>query len=136
MGNTLEILQLRLVKASIMKVVFVLFVAMAAVEMSFALKCNYGQSKGKDDFFMVETCHPNVNKCVSIKLNHNGKTIYQAACDENEAEEKLTCNEKKPIIFSRELLGTHMMYAVAVEIIAITLPMLKPANRIEQTRIL
>ena len=78
-----------------MKVVFVLFVAMAAVEMSFALKCNYGQSKGKDDFFMVETCHPNVNKCVAIKLSHNGKTIYQAGCDENEAEDKLTCNEKK-----------------------------------------
>merc|ERR1712159_384145 len=94
MGNTLEILQLRLVKASIMKVVFVLFVAMATVEMNFALKCNFGESQGKDNFFVSFPCKASAQECVGLKINRNGKTKYQAACYQGDFTNTVLCNQK------------------------------------------
>ena len=84
---------MQLSKASIMKVVFVLFVAMAVLEISFALKCKVGESRGKDEFYQDLPCVPGADTCYVAKVTKNDNVIYSASCYEGGAKD-YACNKK------------------------------------------
>merc|ERR1712159_498801 len=104
-----------------MKVVFVLFVAMAVLEISFALKCKVGESRGKDEFYQDLPCVPGADTCYVAKVTKNDNVIYSASCYEGVLKIMLVI-KSTPIIKSRGILLILQMSAAAKEIIELNKP--------------
>merc|ERR1712159_56056 len=111
-----------------MKVVFVLFVAMAVLEISFALKCKVGESRGKAEFYQDLPCVPGADTCYVAKVTRKTITSYIQLVVTKGVLKIMLVIKSTPIIKSRGILLIPQISAAAKEIIAMTLHLPINAN--------